>query len=93
MRKDFEDAPKVSGRSLFADSVCPGMVKVADKFQHEPSLYADRPNLVSFSKLVSNCRLRDRAENEIRARLGKLSDEPVAIPPAMLENNFNANYQ
>ena len=80
LRKDFEDGPRVCGRSLFADSICPGMINVAEKYPLNSQAYTNRVNLQTFSKVVSNCRLRGRAENKVRERFGKHRGEPVSVP-------------
>jgi hypothetical protein len=46
---------------------------------------SDDPNMTTFAKFVSNCRLRADYEAKARLRQGKAKDEPVIVPhPGLL---------
>lgn len=93
MRIDYEDGPLIPGRSILADDMCPGMLKL---YQTDPSIrqvlednerkkeqrkweQSDH-NLVTFSTFIHNCTKREDYESKIRKEQGKSENDPISIP-------------
>jgi hypothetical protein len=88
IRKDYEEAPLVAGRSLVADQMCPGMLNL---FESDDSVRyiltangetnrEKDPNLDTFQAFIENCRKRKDFEVRIRQEKGITHDAPVLIP-------------
>jgi hypothetical protein len=93
MRIDYENGPLIPGRSILADDMCPGMLKL---YQTDPSIrqvlednerrkeqrkweQSDH-NLVTFSTFIHNCTKREDYESKIRKEQGKSENDPILIP-------------
>jgi hypothetical protein len=93
MRKDYENGPLIPGRSIIADDMCPGMLKL---YRTDPSIRQvlednerkkeqrkweqSDPNLVTFSTFIHNCTKREDYESKIRKEQGKSENDPILIP-------------
>jgi len=91
MRKDFEQSPLISGRSVVAEEVCTPFLEIAETYKAhlvEPANDDDiqkDPNLRSFMKFAENCRRRRDMEARIRKEQGLNEDNPVSVPFLTLE--------
>ena len=89
MRKDFEQAPLVSGRSVVADEICTPFLHIAESFKMSSSdvkrIDKDDVNLRSFAKFTENCRRRRDLESRIRTERKIPVNTPVQIPLLALE--------
>ena len=89
MRKDFEQAPLVSGRSVVADEICPPFLHIAESYKKKnPDVKpndTDDVNLRSFAKFTENCSRRRDLESRIRTERKLPLDTPVPIPLLALE--------
>ncbi len=90
MRKDFEQAPLVPGRSVVADQICPSFLHVVESYKKNyPDVKRidtdDDVNLISFAKFTENCRRRRDLESRIRTERKLPLDTPVPIPLLALE--------
>ena len=89
MRKDFEQAPLVSGRSVVADEICPPFLHIAESYKKKnPDVKPndnDDVNLRSFAKFTENCSRRRDLESRIRTERKLPLETPVPIPLLALE--------
>jgi hypothetical protein len=89
MRKDFEEAPLVSGRSVVAEQMCPDVLKVVSLDQEESSatqqMKRKDSNFATLMTFVGNCRKRSEYEKRVREKQGLQSDAPVTVPYSGLE--------
>ena len=84
MRKDFEEAPLVPGRSVVGEQMCPLFLK-AVSLEQETSNEAQEmkendPNMATILTFVGNCRRRAELEKKIRQDRGLKDDVPVTVP-------------
>uniref|UniRef100_A0A7R9WQI3 Uncharacterized protein n=1 Tax=Craspedostauros australis TaxID=1486917 RepID=A0A7R9WQI3_9STRA len=75
MRKDWETAPLVPGRSLAARTICPAVQAVPQSGATEMN-----DDVRSFQRFLHNCRRRQQREQDIRERLGWPQTQDVDIP-------------
>ncbi|KAG7363030.1 hypothetical protein IV203_026390 [Nitzschia inconspicua] len=89
IRSDFEEAPLVSGRSVVAEQMCPGMLRlyhenvsiqnVLRRNDQTAAALKDR-NLTSFAVFLQNCQKRHDYEARVRKERGKSKEEPIVVP-------------
>ncbi|KAL3931250.1 MAG: hypothetical protein SGARI_004257 [Bacillariaceae sp.] len=85
MRKDYEQAPLVAGRSVVADEMCPSLLELyrnnasvrraLEENEGDPEHHD--VNLASFAKFIENCEKRADCESRIRSERGISKFEPV----------------
>jgi hypothetical protein len=84
MRKDFEEAPLVPGRSLVAEQCCPEFLKLVSKEQQDaPETQYMKQNDRNFATIltfIENCRKRSDYERRIRQERRLQDDAPVVVP-------------
>jgi len=93
IRIDYEEAPLITGRSLIADEMCPGMLKLHrsnpsirlvledTKWKKEQRRWEQSDlSLVTFETFIQNCRKRSDYESKIRKEQRKSEKFPVLIP-------------
>lgn len=77
MRKDFEQAPLVPGRSVVAEQICAPFLELpAPSFSDNE----DDVNMATFSKFRENCQKRRDLERLIRQQKGLADDAQLTIP-------------
>lgn len=89
MRTDYEEAPLFPGRSVVAEQMCPGILRlyhdnvsvrqVLRRNEQSAPALQDR-NLTSFAIFLKNCQKRVDYEAGIRNERGMGKDEPVVVP-------------
>mmetsp|Transcript_49338 Transcript_49338/g.55139 ORF Transcript_49338/g.55139 Transcript_49338/m.55139 type:complete len:281 (-) Transcript_49338:21-863(-) len=93
MRIDYEEAPLIAGRSLIADEMCPGMLKLhrsnpSIRLVLEDTTWKKEQrkweqldlSLVTFETFIQNCKKRSDYESKIRKEQRKSENFPVLIP-------------
>lgn len=93
IRIDYEEAPLVAGRSLIADEICPGMLKLHrsnpsirqvledTKLKKEQRKWEQSdPSIVTFETFLQNCKKRSDYESKIRKEQRKSEKFPILIP-------------
>ncbi len=85
LRRDFEESPLVTGRSVVADQMCEPFRNL---FHDAKGMDMD-PNTVTFSKFANNCNHRYNLEKQIRKTLCLSDNIPVTLPYLGLESDQN----
>lgn len=89
IRKDFEQAPLVSGRSVVADEMCTPFLRLTAAYASDNSGVNGKGdeniNMETFLKFGKNCRRRRDLEMKIRSERGVSEDTPVSVPYLALE--------